>query len=142
MLLAMTAALRRPEPDATHLPEVRFHYVSRAAPEVPREDIARIVHASWHNNRRLGITGWLTFDGSCFEQVMEGRAEAISYLAASILADERHQSIDVKAFRLIESRSHDRWVFEGFDTALQAANMPLESSDLTNVVRGRFDTGR
>ncbi len=138
MLHQLTNSPRGSAPRARPRPELRFHYASRMSQGLPQEQLARIVHASWWNNLRLGITGWLSFDGTCFEQVVEGRAEAISYIAASILADDRHESIDVRSFSLLDSRSHDSWSFEGFDKVLREANMPFETYDHTNVVRPDF----
>ena len=142
MPLAFDNTYRGSEPSARNHPELRFHYLSRMSGALPRADLARIVHASWWNNLRMGITGWLSFDGTCFEQVMEGRAEAISYVAASILADDRHESIDVRNFSLIDGRSHDSWVFEGFDAVLQEVNLPIEACDPTNVIRADFPNRR
>lgn len=142
MLLALSIAGRRREHRAPDQPEVRLHFSSRVSGALRREDLARIVHASWRNNAQFGITGRLTFDGTGFEQVMEGPAEAVAHLAASILADDRHEAIDVKGFGLISARRHDRWEFAGFDDALQILDLPPDDRDLTNVLNPDFGRAR
>lgn len=142
MLLALNSTSRRPVSRPPNRPELRFHYTSWVAGGVSDKDLAQIVHASWRNNWRFGITGWLCLDGCRFEQVMEGEAETLSYLVAAILADGRHEAIDVEGFSVIEARSHDCWTFEGFQTALRSTHLLPEKQDTTNLVHARFGSGR
>jgi hypothetical protein len=70
-------------------------YISTAT--IPRADAAKaidaIVAVSRGRNAALHVTGALIFSGDIFAQIIEGPAEAIAELRASISRDGRHGEI-------------------------------------------------
>ena len=69
-------------------------------------DVARI------RNAELAITGVLYCDGAYFVQLLEGRADAVEAVFASILADERHHDV-----RVVERGPAERRWFTGWHMA-------------------------
>lgn len=59
------------------------------------EDISQILSTARSRNVTLGVTGALIFTGAHFAQALEGEASAIDELMLSIMADPRHERIDV-----------------------------------------------
>ncbi|TPE50414.1 BLUF domain-containing protein [Amaricoccus solimangrovi] len=113
---------------------VHFSFVSRVAPALPEAALRRIARAATRRNRELGLTGELRFEGSRFAQVIEGPCDAVMVVACDILADPRHQRIEVRRFEPVESRSHAEWQVVGLDDsqlfcALRAASAtPAETA--------------
>lgn len=104
---------------------VEFSYVSKPSEDLPRAVFLRLARQVWSHNTRLGLTGELRFDGARFEQVLEGPPEIMLSLAARILSDPRHGSINIRAFRQIEARSFTTWSMIGFaEDGPAAADFP------------------
>ena len=96
---------------------------------------------SWCNNTKFGVTGYLHYDGAAFRQEMVGDPRAVALLAAAILADARHNQIEVLRYNPVAERRFDRWRLFGFDAAMSTGcgGRPM-ASDASNVIRGLFDT--
>lgn len=64
---------------------------------IPRAHAAQVIDAivavSRHRNAILEVTGALIFSGDSFAQIIEGPADAIADLRASISHDVRHREI-------------------------------------------------
>lgn len=72
-------------------------YVTRSviAPDDTATAVRAIVAVAQSRNADLNVTGALLFTGSHFAQILEGKAEAIGLLLASIRRDPRHRDIVV-----------------------------------------------
>jgi hypothetical protein len=109
---------------------VELSYVSSASNGLPAAVFLRLAQHCWSHNLRAGLTGILRFDGSRFEQTLEGPATAILPLAARILADPRHQAIRIEGFRAIPARSFANWSCIGFDCDLDPSPAPIAEANL------------
>ncbi|CAO3453803.1 BLUF domain-containing protein [Azospirillum sp.] len=70
-------------------------YRSDAVALLPFSALADICVRSSSNNRRLGVTGFLIEHEGTFLQVLEGEADAVGTLFASISSDTRHRNLAV-----------------------------------------------
>lgn len=57
--------------------------------------LAELCLLSARKNQTLGITGFLVHFHGVFLQILEGPADAVETLFATIAADERHRNVDV-----------------------------------------------
>lgn len=119
---------------------VEFSYVSRQSRFLGSDTLREIALKSWHNNRRLGITGYLRYDGTRFYQEMCGDARAVSLIAAAILADIRHDRIEMQRYGLIGSRRFETWRLEGFEGVLHPFRASRSSRAAPRIIHRRFDT--
>ncbi len=108
-------------PDTCAIDLVEFSFVSKVAAGLPAASLLRLARQSWSFNRRMGLTGELRLLGDGFAEEIEGPCEVVQALAARILADERHGSIRISAFRRLAARRHSGWSTSGFDLALGMA---------------------
>ena len=94
---------------------VELAFVSRVAEGLPSSVFLRLARQSWSFNTRMGLTGSLVLEGGRFAQVVEGGCATVQALAARILADRRHDAIEVTAFGRLAARRHAGWTLIGFD---------------------------
>ena len=88
-----------------------YHSLNRiegSADDVDRE-LRDILSAARRNNPRLGVTGALMFNASCFIQVLEGPRAALDALFQRIRRDRRHEKISLLTFERTAARSFDQW---------------------------------
>ncbi|MGI9503356.1 MAG: BLUF domain-containing protein [Geminicoccaceae bacterium] len=101
--------------DAKAEPCFRLVYRSRSLlPEDSKEgeaELAEILKVARQNNQRQGITGALIFykEKGRFAQVLEGPEDAVKTLLASIKADPRHDSVEVREAGDAPARLFTRW---------------------------------
>lgn len=94
---------------------VQIVYVSRSTfTAMPAQfgiepSVARILAQSRLNNSRRGLVGALYFGDGCFFQCLEGRAEAIDALWASLQRDPRHSDLQVLSRQEIKRTSFRQW---------------------------------
>ena len=127
-----------------------FVYCSRAAEGVDEAEVARLVDSAQRRNLACGITGVLVFGSGIFFQWIEGPADQIQRLIASLHGDPRHY--DVVSLDWSEDnreRLYPNWEMEqvkadGIRAVLQDA---LESADdESNIaalgrILGHLDSG-
>jgi len=70
-------------------------YVSNHAIHFSDDDLSQLMKKARTKNKRLNITGLLLSDNQHFLQVIEGPEISINELISDILADERHNKIDI-----------------------------------------------
>ena len=105
--------MRRHDDEDEDLVELAF--VSRVAEGLPSSVFLRLARQSWSFNTRTGLTGELVLYGGRFAQVIEGGCATVQALAARILADRRHEAIEVTAFGRLAARRHAGWRLVGFE---------------------------
>ena len=66
-------------------------YLSKANQEFDKESLKALELQSAENNRKLGLSGYLYFDGSKFLQYLEGEEENLMPLLKKIRQDSRHE---------------------------------------------------
>ncbi|MBJ7439271.1 MAG: BLUF domain-containing protein [Sphingopyxis sp.] len=98
-------------------------YISTAT--IPRAHAAQVIDAivaiSRGRNAALEVTGALIFSGDMFAQIIEGPAEAIAELRASITRDVRHREILTMADGEQNRRQFADWSLAYSGTALFVA---------------------
>lgn len=93
-------------------------YVSRSAAHVDRSELEAILDAARPYNAAHDITGFLTFDGTSFVQLLEGPPDAVDALMGRIEADARHDGVR-RIWSVMGHRLLPRWAMhhEHFDRA-------------------------
>jgi hypothetical protein len=71
--------------------------------------VVEIVERSRLKNSRLAITGALIFTGVFFAQYVEGPADSVESLKASILSDDRHTDVRTVATEFRAERRFSDW---------------------------------
>lgn len=88
---------------------IQLCYISTARPQVQAEAVDGILAQSRRNNRRVGVTGLLLFNGKRFLQVLEGEPALVEQAYKRIGTDPRHFAIVKLSERTIEKREFDGW---------------------------------
>lgn len=84
-------------------------YQSSAVGQPTVADLRYLLLQARSNNSRLGITGLLLYGNGNFMQVLEGEAEPMQQVYASIVADPRHTAVLKLADGPIEKRIFADW---------------------------------
>lgn len=74
-----------------------------------RRTIDNIVAAARRNNSEIGVTGMLLVGPNRFAQILEGEAAAVGKTLRRILADPRHDAVQVMDMRLVPERRFEDW---------------------------------
>ena len=84
-------------------------YVSRARQGLTPGDVGAIIHVSRRNNRWVGVTGLLLYNGDAFLQALEGPHEAVEEVARRIEGDKRHTEVGYLSDRAVGRREFGEW---------------------------------
>ena len=84
-------------------------YTSVAAPGLNDDDLDAILAVARRHNASADITGLLLLRGGMFVQFLEGTAEDIDQLLASIRRDERHTDVKVIIEEPVDRRRFPDW---------------------------------
>ena len=87
----------------------RLIYVSQSVTGLEYPDLVDIMGKSERNNKKVGITGMLSFGDSMFLQVLEGSRRVVSQTYNRILIDKRHVNAELIDFSEIEYRDFGVW---------------------------------
>jgi len=74
-------------------------------------DINQIIDACQRNNGDHRITGLLSFNGTNFFQLLEGKRENVVQIMSRITRDNRHRNIKVLGQRPVYDRAYLSWGF-------------------------------
>jgi hypothetical protein len=102
----------------------RVEYYSQAAAGMTSDDVIRFGAVASRSNERAGITGWLTYDGTCFFQAIEGEEAAIAALYEKVLADTRHHDVVT-----LINKPIDRRRFDSFSISIASSGASEARSD-------------
>lgn len=72
---------------------IQLTYHSRARAGTGRTELEEILEVARHHNHLNGLTGFLTFDGERFFQLLEGLEADVDALFERIQGDPRHDDI-------------------------------------------------
>ena len=89
--------------------QVRLLYVSRAVGPQTTTVTGSILETARQHNQSNGITGVLCQGQGLFLQVLEGERSPVNRLYARILADPRHQDVELLHFEEISQRRFGNW---------------------------------
>jgi hypothetical protein len=88
----------------------RLIYTSISTAEVvSNETLSDLETKASANNLKEGITGLLVLAGNVFVQVLEGSARDITRLFGRIIADKRHNRVELVTFEPVQERYFDDW---------------------------------
>ena len=88
---------------------IRMLYVSKAAGPQTSTVTARILATAQEQNRLNNITGLLCQGQGLYLQVLEGERAAVNRLYARLLADTRHQDVQILHLEEIRQRRYPAW---------------------------------
>jgi len=91
---------------------IQLAYASEAVAEFGLNDLQDVLAKSKRNNRREGLTGFLSFDGPLFIQCLEGPQDVVLRYLDRIEADPRHTGLLVMEVRNIDAREYADWSME------------------------------
>lgn len=89
--------------------QVRVLYVSRAVGPQTTTVTASILSTAQKHNRLNGITGVLCQGRGLYLQVLEGERSAVNRLYARLVADSRHQDVEMLHLEEITQRRYADW---------------------------------
>ena len=84
-------------------------YRSKATQPLSYDQLHELSQAAQSRNHAESLTGVMLYDDSCFFQWLEGPAENIARVMASIRSDSRHCEIEVLSERPIAARMFGGW---------------------------------
>jgi len=113
---------------------VRLLYASRAAAPVQAEDLAAILRQCRAHNPPHGISGVLCCADGLFLQVLEGGRSAVNRLYGRIVADPRHEDVELLGYQQIGERHFAGWAMGQVNLARLNPALLLKYSATT-----RFD---
>jgi hypothetical protein len=88
---------------------IRLLYVSKPVGPITTYVTTSILEVSSINNKKTDITGVLCQGSGVYLQVLEGQRSAINALFSQIMADSRHNSVEVLSLEEIEQRRYGQW---------------------------------
>lgn len=72
-------------------------------------DVNHIIATSRKNNARVGVTGFLMFDGVYFAQVLEGSRSAVTHTYNRLVGDSRHLNMHLISCSDVKERLFPGW---------------------------------
>ncbi len=72
-------------------------------------DVEQIIKTSVKNNSRVGVTGFLMFDGNYFTQILEGSRASVTHTYNRIVGDNRHMNIHLINCTDVNDRLFPQW---------------------------------
>jgi hypothetical protein len=72
-------------------------------------DVTQLIDVSRRNNSRLGVTGFLMFDGEYFAQALEGTRSAVTHTYNRIAGDLRHLNLHLISCLDVQERLFPGW---------------------------------
>lgn len=114
-------------------------YISTARHALLTAEPSAILAVSQRNNRRVGVTGMLMFDGLRFLQALEGDEVAVRSTFERIRADDRHRGVVALSDRRIAAREFGTWdmAFENSMTSSAARSLVEQVEALVDNVENR-----
>ena len=88
---------------------IRLLYVSQPVGPVTTTVTTAILDCSNLNNKKADITGVLCLGSGLYMQVLEGERSEVNALFAKIMADKRHQSVEILSLEEITARRYGQW---------------------------------
>lgn len=108
---------------------VRLLYASRASQPQTQAMLDTILAQCHVNNPQMGITGLLCYSNDIFMQVLEGGRSEVCKLYNRIVADPRHQDIQILHFEEIDHRMFANWTMGQVNTTKVNPSLLLRYSE-------------
>lgn len=118
---------------------IQLIYISTAQHGLARAEPPAILSVSQRNNRRVGVTGMLMYDGLRFLQALEGDETAVRETFARIRGDSRHRGVVALSDRTILAREFGAWdmAYEDSLTSPTARSLIEQVEALVEKVENR-----
>jgi hypothetical protein len=87
----------------------RLLYVSKPVGPITTFVTSSILEVCSVNNRKAEITGVLCQGSGIYMQVIEGQRSVISALFSKIIADKRHNTVELLSVEEIQKRQYGQW---------------------------------
>ncbi|HPM76264.1 MAG TPA: diguanylate phosphodiesterase [bacterium] len=114
---------------------IQLIYSSAASHLFNRRQLTDLLLKARAKNDKLGITGILLYTEGSFFQVLEGEAETVDAMFATISADDRHTQVTLILRETISSRFFGDWTMAYAQLSSEEVNVILGLNDF-------FHTGR
>jgi hypothetical protein len=88
---------------------IRLLYVSKPVGPITTYVTSSILETSSVNNKSSEITGVLCQGSGIYMQVIEGQRSAINALFSRIMADKRHNTVEILSLEEIDQRRYGQW---------------------------------
>ncbi len=111
----------------------RLVYTSFRKPECTDEEIDKILQACKKNNPAIDMTGVLLHSDKRFIQYIEGDKAQVESLFEHIKTDDRHASVNQRAFDPIDERLFPSWEMGYKDLSSGKLNLETNSSAETKA---------
>jgi hypothetical protein len=98
-----------PEESYTELDLVTLSYVSDAAEDIGILSLMQMVDSASRRNKKLNVTGVLSFDNGRFGQILEGKPKDVQEIWDSIQRDKRHTNLVSLGMKKINNRRFANW---------------------------------
>ena len=87
----------------------RLLYVSKPVGPITTYVTSSILEVCSVNNKKAEITGVLCQGSGVYMQVIEGQRSVISALFSKIIADKRHNTVELLSVEEIQKRQYGQW---------------------------------
>ena len=87
----------------------RLLYVSKPVGPITTYVTSSILEVCRVNNKKAEITGVLCQGSGIYMQVIEGQRSVISALFSKIIADKRHNTVELLSVEEIQKRQYGQW---------------------------------
>lgn len=114
-------------------------YSSSAAADVDSGDVFAIIEASARNNPRRDVTGFLIYDGQEFLQYVEGPADALDSLLATLGQDARHHSVRVLHRTQSPRRLFPKWAMRRAGAGAETELATIRATPLPHAMMAELD---
>ena len=118
-----------------------FLYRSAARPGLTDEALQQILRDARSRNQALGLTGCLHHEDGLFFQWLEGPADGLRQVRASLLADARHLDFDMLDQGPLQHRRFQDWRMRFSDRDRASLMDWFARSDSSTVRRGDYVDG-
>lgn len=118
-----------------------FLYRSVARPDLDGAALRDILRAARVRNQALGLTGCLHHEDGLFFQWLEGPADALRQIVASLCRDDRHQDMVVLDQGALRHRRFQDWRMRFSDREQASLLDWFARSDSSTVHRGDYAWG-
>jgi len=84
-------------------------YTSKARPNLAKSELDAILVSAQRNNAKIGVTGFLLFDGVNFVQLLEGAERDVQQIYRRVCSDDRHSNVEALLQENKPHRSLSNW---------------------------------
>lgn len=107
---------------------VSMTYVSRSKHKMSDKEINEILQQARDNNSANAITGMLILKDNIFLQTIEGSRAQVNHLLYKLIADQRHDNLQILETRELAHREWPKWSMNYVPSTKENADIYLKYS--------------